>query len=375
MRVLIVGAGVAGLTLAARLAQQGRESIVIERDPDRVDGYAIGLYPLGSCVLHGIGVYDDVLTTSQIVQKYELADGHGRLMQSMDMTVLTDGIGPMMMLRRADLLSALERVMEHPVRRGTVVADLRQTRDGVDVTFDDGTDDRFDLVVGCDGIGSATRTMLFGHQDGFETGWVLWTWWADRARFDATTFRELWGHGWFFGIYPCRDRVMCAAGGPASTFGAPSAGAIAPVLGQRIAVAATDAGIAGAITDLTDGRAWAMRDVRSKHWSSGRVVLCGDAATAFLPTAGIGASIALRAASALADELSRADAASIPLALELYEKRCRSTAERNQTGSRRLARLMFMKSNVLGSVRDIAARRYPAARVLGDIIDSVHHPF
>lgn len=52
----------------------------------------------------------------------------------------------------------------------------------------------------------------------------------------------------------------------------------------------------------------------------------------------------MRAAAGLADELSRADAAAVPLALELYEKRCRSVVERSQTDSRRLARVMFVRN-------------------------------
>lgn len=54
MRVLIV----AGLALAAMLARQGREPVVAEKaDSYRDSGYGISLYPFGSAVLHGIGVY------------------------------------------------------------------------------------------------------------------------------------------------------------------------------------------------------------------------------------------------------------------------------------------------------------------------------
>jgi 2-polyprenyl-6-methoxyphenol hydroxylase-like FAD-dependent oxidoreductase len=90
---------------------------------------------------------------------------------------------------------------------------------------------------------------------------------------------------------------------------------------------------------------------------------------------GAGASYAMRAAAGLADELSRADAATVPLALELYQKRCRGVIERGQTDSRRLARVMFVRHPRLAWARDQLPRRYPAERALGEIIRSAHQYF
>ncbi|HUZ34735.1 MAG TPA: hypothetical protein VMV17_00235 [Streptosporangiaceae bacterium] len=117
-----------------------------------------------------------------------------------------------------------------------------------------------------------------------------------------------------------------------------------------------------------------MSDIRSARWVSGRIALCGDSAAGFLPTAGVGASSALRAAG-LADELSRADAVSVPLALELYEKRCRRIIERHQADSRHLARVMFVRHPATAWARDQLVRRYPARRALRHIISSVREPF
>ena len=79
MRVVISGGGVAGLTLAAKLSQQGREPIVIEKAEsyDQV-GYAIGLWPLGSCVLHGLACYDELVEQSCRPDFYEFGDHQGR---------------------------------------------------------------------------------------------------------------------------------------------------------------------------------------------------------------------------------------------------------------------------------------------------------
>jgi 2-polyprenyl-6-methoxyphenol hydroxylase-like FAD-dependent oxidoreductase len=118
-----------------------------------------------------------------------------------------------------------------------------------------------------------------------------------------------------------------------------------------------------------------MADRRCRRWFDHRIALCGDSAVAFMPTAGVGASCAMRAAAGLADELSRADAAAVPLAFERYEKRCRAFAERSQTESRRLARAMFVRRPVIARLRDQVVRRYPANRALREIVGSAHQPF
>ena len=228
------------------------------------------------------------------------------------------------------------------------------------------------MVVGADGIASTTRDLVFGPADGFDSGWVLWTWWTAPDRFPPDTVREWWGDDFFFGVYPAPGHTMCAAGAPATAWPGPVTEA---QLRTRLDPLIRRAPVVGdAVADATPGYRWPIRDVRARRWVTDRFALCGDAAAGFLPTAGIGASMAMRAAAALADELSRADASMVPLALDLYERRCRTVIERNQTESRRLARLMFLRHPVLAWAHDQAARRYPARRALDQIISSMRRP-
>jgi FAD-dependent urate hydroxylase len=376
VRTLIVGAGVAGLTLAGGLCRQGRPPVIIERSGPgpAAAGYAIGLYPLGSCVLHGLGAYRQLVDRSLVAKRYVLASGSGRVLQAVDMSVLTGAAGPLLMVSRSDLVGLLEASCRAAdLRRGVTIDALAQDPDGVEVTFAGGSAERFDAVIGCDGIGSATRDLASVPATRFDAGWLLWTWWADGTRFDPEVAREWCGPGWMFGVYPVPGRVMCAAGGPV---GALPDEDVRTWLRRRLSGLAERAPAVGAaMAGLDAAHPWPMRDVRSGRWASGRVALCGDAAAGFLPTAGIGASSAMRAAAGLADELSRADVATVPLALELYEKRCRRIIERHQAESRRLARVMFVRHRPVAWARDHLVRRYPAGRALGQIIESVRRPF
>lgn len=129
VRVLVIGAGIAGLTLAGRLCQQGRTPVIVERSVSPDSGYAIGLYPLGPCVLHGIGAYEELERRALALQRYELASATGRVLQSFDMTVLTAAAGPLHMVTRAELLGLLEpSCHQAELRRGVMVASLAASR-------------------------------------------------------------------------------------------------------------------------------------------------------------------------------------------------------------------------------------------------------
>jgi 2-polyprenyl-6-methoxyphenol hydroxylase-like FAD-dependent oxidoreductase len=374
VKTLVVGAGIAGLTLGGLLCRQDRSPVIVERSGSADDGYAIGLYPLGSCVLHGLGAYAKLAARSLVLERYELATGSGRVLQSLDMSVLTGAVGPLLMVSRRDLVDILEACCAAAdLRRCVTVSSLTQHGGAVEVEFSDGTSGRFDAVVACDGMSSLTRERVFGPATGFDTGWALWTWWTAGGGFDPQVAREWCGPGWFFGVYPAPGRVMCAAGGPAGVGGGDDPG---PALRSCLAgLAGRNPAVAAALSDLGPAYKWPMSDVRASRWVRGRVALCGDAAAGFLPAAGVGASNAMRAAAGLADELSRADAVTVSLALELYQKRCRNVIERNQAESRRLARAMFVTNPLLARARDRIAGRYPAERALGHIIGSAHKPF
>lgn len=379
MRILIVGAGIAGLTLAGLLARQGQSPVVIDRRPEGgADlGYGLALWPHGSRVFHALGVHEEFVARSEPMRSYVARDRVGRLLTSSPMPKRVAAYGHLGLIPRSDLLGILRTTLEGiEVRGGVGIAALAQAADHVDVSFDDGTRGAFDLVVGADGIHSRVRELLFGRIPDRDTGWGCYVWWADPHLAAEGETTERWGAGSFLGTYPCREGLCVIAGAPVDVLRPSQAEGRTGRLGALLRPYGVP--VQDFLADLPGDEEplfmWRMADVRVPEWVQGRVALVGDAAAAFLPTAGIGASMALESAAVLADELSRTDPTYLPHALELYERRRRDRVEAAQTQSRRLARLMFLDSPRLASVRDRALRFASMEQMVGPLIQSLRDP-
>lgn len=378
MRILIVGAGIAGMTLAALLDRRGLHPLVIERaSSTAAAGYMLGLYRLGSRVLHGLGLYEKFVAESIECRNYISYDDHGEKISEWSLEPISGRYGPLLSCTRPQLVELL--------RSGMGNADVRfnETVSAIDasdpthasVTFSDGHTERFDLVVGADGMGSQTRKLVFGEQPRYDSGWGGWVWWAPLDLVPAETFVELWGAGRFLGVYPTMRGCGIFAGAPVTDDFASHDGRGARLKKCFAGMGAIGERALAALPDDSDELFfWRLSDVRSADWVHNRVVLLGDAAAGFLPTAGIGASMAMESAAVLADELMRTDATFLDQALALYVKRRKRRVESIQDDSRKLARLMFVESAPVAAVRNFASRFMTLEMVMGSITKAFDEP-
>jgi FAD-dependent urate hydroxylase len=378
MRVLIVGAGIGGLTLAALLRRWDIEPDVIDRAPsfDHA-GYMLGLYPLGSRILHGLGAFGAFVAASEPMDYYAVANGKGEVINRYDLGVISERFGPIRQLSRGELLGVLAASAGRPpVRMGVGIAAIEQHGGEVLARTSDGEARRYDLVVGADGIHSTVRRLVFGESAIFDTGWGGWVWWADHALASHDTVTEYWGAGRFLGVYPTKQRIGIVACGPVKNMDPDDhAGRRERILHHFAALE----GKAGAILHSLPGDEeelffWKLADQRAPSWVKGRVVLLGDAAGAFLPTAGIGASMAMESAAVLADELSRTDVAHLDHSLAFYETRRRKRVEAAQNDSRHMARMMFIETVPLAWGRDQALKFYSLDQLVKQIAKIFEQP-
>ena len=199
LRVLIVGGGIAGLTCAALLEQRGFKPIVVERIPEYGSvGYVIVLWPSGSRILKGLGVYKDLLDVGLQFTTYNVSDQKGQMIHSYSVKDVVDKYGPMLSTYRPDLINVLRKAVNpDSIRMNTTVDAIEQTNDEVYVTFSDGTQETFDLVVGCDGVRSKTRQLVFGDVPLTYSGMKGWSFWVKPSITKIQEIAEYWGTGKF----------------------------------------------------------------------------------------------------------------------------------------------------------------------------------
>lgn len=371
LRVLIVGAGVAGVTLAQLLRRRGLHPVLLERaGRDAGSGYMLALMPLVDPVLVALDVRQEYDASSIGLRRYQIHDRNGAPIREYAMDQLLNRFGDYRGISRGELLRVLG---SHggTVTYGAAVTGIEQRPDAVRTTIDDGAmpvDGDFDLVVAADGLHSTTRDLVLdsGNVATYDTGWGGWVTWTDLDEADDLG-QELWGAGLFIGTYPVKDRLGILVGGPRADT---RVGPERFVARARRALGSLDPRLDRVLEEVArgdDAYYWSLTDCRAATWSAGRVVLLGDAAAGFLPTAGIGACMAMESAWMLAGHLDSISPDQVAGAMRDYERAQRPRVEAAQDNSRQLARLLFRRSKPLAAVRDVATRFIPLETVLGPI--------
>jgi FAD-dependent urate hydroxylase len=174
LRILVVGAGVGGISVARGLLRDGHDVTVFERRPDvTASGGAVTIWPNGATVLKQLGV--DMDGAGQLLSTLQVTTSTGRPVTTVDLTAIVDRMGaPVRMVPRRVLL---ERLLEgFPAERiwcNSRVVGVVRTQSGVRLELDDGSWAEGDLLIGADGLHSVVRDLV-GAQAAEPTGWCSW---------------------------------------------------------------------------------------------------------------------------------------------------------------------------------------------------------
>jgi len=370
-RVLVVGAGIAGVTAAQLLRRDGRRPVVIERAHDACDaGYMLALMPMVDAAIGDLGVRDRYRSSSVSFERYAVHGHSGRMLREDSMAEIIADFGDYRGIARSALLDVLS-AEGCPVTFDSTVTELRETPRGVEVGIaTDGVAQQleFDLVIIADGMRSTTRELVPAYRSAGVTdtkwgGWVVWT----PADEDTGLGEEVWGDGFFIGMYPVAGRLGIFLGGPRADTAIGPAPFVEWIRGRLATVNPRIAQALTAVAQDADPYYWSLTDCRAPTWTTGRTVLLGDAAAGFLPTAGVGAGMAMESAWVLSRMLRNADPSRLTDLLRTFELGQRPRVEAAQDNSRQLAKMMFHRSRSLAWAREIAMRFVSVERALRPI--------
>ena len=372
MRVLIVGAGIGGLSAAIALQRRGIEAALFERTTElREIGAGIAIAANAMKALDSLGLADTVRQIGTEPRFYEIRSWRGELLSRVPVSEQSEMLGATSIAaHRADLQTALLQGLaeaDGEVHLGAECVGFKQTGRCVRVSFADGREERSDLLIGADGLNSTVRERLLGDGPPRYAGYTAWRAVVSPERgLVPQGAVESWGRGTRFLFARIdRGRVYWAA-----AQNTPEGADREPAEGRKDALLATFRGWHEPTEELiraTDERAILHTDIYDRdplgeRWGEERVSLLGDAAHPMTPDLGQGACQAIEDAVVLAKCLSeQSDSAS---ALRRYEARRTRRVAAIVQRSRRLGRVAQLENPLLCQLRDVLLKTTPDRMLL-----------
>jgi 2-polyprenyl-6-methoxyphenol hydroxylase-like FAD-dependent oxidoreductase len=344
MKAVICGAGIAGLALAARLAQGGWQVTVLESAPAlHNEGYLVDLFGSGFEAARRMSLMPVLRRVSYEFEAVRWVNASGRTSARLPYKVIIGLLnGTLISLLRGDLQRAvLEQIPSTvEVRFNQWISQVRAPVGAVEVHLQGGDVERGDVLIGADGIHSRVRDLVFGDGAswsrflGFHTAAFI----LDSPELDDELKNQL--HivsvpGRQVMLYPLRDGQVAVTFVRRAAQGAHPRSpheALVEAFGDldwRVPFVLEQAGSLPSVAYEQVGQ------VVIAHWTRGRIALLGDACQAVTLLPGQGASLSLAAAFVLGEELMRND--DVKAALVRYEHRVRPPLIHMRRAGRRTA--------------------------------------
>jgi 2-polyprenyl-6-methoxyphenol hydroxylase-like FAD-dependent oxidoreductase len=336
--ILIVGAGIGGLTSAIALRRKEFDVEIIEKD-QAWSVYGVGIIQQSNVVraMSELGVLDDYLTAGFGFDHLEIYIPSGVKVATIPAPKLTQDYPANVGIGRRALHQVLsERAMGAGarIRLGVTASAMEDDGQSVKVRFSDGTAGKYAVVIGADGLYSDTRRTIFPEAPTPQfTGQAVWRYNFERP--ENLVSLHVFDGPMGIGLVPLsKTQMYMYATTPEP--GNPRYARVGLAATMRAKLAAAPRILAHLVGQITDDDAVVYKPLEwiflTGDWHKGRVVLIGDAVHATTPHLGQGAGMAIEDSLVLAEELARS--ATTERAFQAFRSRrfgrCKYIVERSK---------------------------------------------
>ena len=317
-RILISGAGVAGLTAAYWLRKFGFEPTIVEQAPVlREGGYMIDFWGLGFDVAEKMNILGELEQAHYDIPSLDYVDENNHRKGGISVAKMRAAVNYRHYnLLRGNLVRILHDLVKTDVdiQFGKSIRSIDQKADGVEVTLTDGGTESFDLLIGADGLHSNVRELVFGDEAQYERylGYYVSSFTIDNYLGWDRIWRSYNVPGKQIGVYSVADEKLAAF--------------IIFKQKERLNLSHHDVeGAKEVLRDIFENEGWECKRILERmdnttdfyfdivsqivmdKWYKDRVTLIGDASHCVSLLAGQGSALAMASAYTLAGELKNAN--------------------------------------------------------------------
>ncbi|WP_103071709.1 FAD-dependent monooxygenase [Aquimarina sediminis] len=162
--ILIVGGGIAGLTIAKLLHDQGHNIKLIEKQPKwQISGTGLYLPSNGVVALDKLGLGNIAREKGFIISSRHIMNAKSEMILDLDLEKIWGREKPCLGIKRNTLHEILfNQISNLDILPNTTINSLNTNTDFVNVELSNGAKEKYDLVIGADGLHSKTRKLILG---------------------------------------------------------------------------------------------------------------------------------------------------------------------------------------------------------------------
>jgi len=314
MKIIIIGAGIGGLTTALALHQRGF-SVEIYEASSELQPVGAGIV-LASNVLQifdRLNILADMQMRGEKIYAMNVTDSKGKVIQKSDLKKVEEKFGKGVLgIHRARLQAGLlANLPRNIVHLGKKTVSITQKKHKVVVIFEDGTRAEGDICIGADGLRSVARKSILGDIPLRYSGQTCWRGISNMElapEYKGNAY-EMWGtyNGLRVGFLEVGEKeVYFFAVEKTAANGTDDAENRKQMLLEKYADFPP---VVQKMIENTHLEKIMRHDINDfqpiKKWYEGRIVLIGDAAHATTPNMGQGGAQAIEDAWVIADCLAK----------------------------------------------------------------------